>query len=268
MKCANAKCTENLEEEKTFCSHCQNYYHFKCANITGVGYNRKNADLKAAWRCPTCKSGGTDPGPTLNDVMLELKRFRANIEPKVSATSESLEVLKKQWKAIDSRVKRMTNVEIAGVPLKKNENLIDLLNLISSKIGFTLNSTDVDTIHRVRRSVNASSKPDDSQRSRPPAIVVQFTQRRRNDAFLAASRTHRSLSTADVGIAGPASGIFINHHLTPANKLLLKEAKIVKSTLQYSYQWVQDCKILMRKNDEPHSKIIHIKNEGDLRKLK
>ncbi|KAJ2951380.1 hypothetical protein O0L34_g13521 [Tuta absoluta] len=219
--------------------------------------------------------------------MLELKRFRANIEPKVLATSESLEVLKKQWKAIDSRVKvgeerissaekristlsslpkdfkqargsiavlidennaqnqflRMNNVKIAGVPLKKNENLIDLLNLISSKIGFTLNSTDVDTIHRVRRFVNASSKPDDSQRSRPPAIVVQFTQWRRKDAFLAASRTHRSLSTADVGISGPACSIFINHHLTPANKLLLKEAKIMKSTLQYSYLWVHDCKI-------------------------
>ncbi|KAI5651482.1 hypothetical protein NE865_00726 [Phthorimaea operculella] len=280
MKCAHAKCTENLDEEETFCTHCQNHYHYKCANITEMGYNRKNADLKAAWRCPTCKSGGNngaESGITLNDVIQELKRFRAFIEPKVSATSDSLEVMKKQWVAMDSRVKvaeerissaedristlsnlpqdlklakesiavlmeennaqsqfsRINNVEIAGVPFIKKENLFEVLNSISTQIGFTLNNSDVDTIHRVRRFDNASSKPDDAQHSRPPAIVVRFTQRRRKDAFLAASRTHRSLSTADIGIAGPASRIFINHHLTPANKLLLKEAKNLKSTLQY-----------------------------------
>ncbi|KAI5646784.1 hypothetical protein NE865_00642 [Phthorimaea operculella] len=314
MKCASAKCTEDLVEEETFCTLCRNYYHFKCANITEIGYNRKNADLKAAWRCPTCRAtgGGGTPEPTLYDVMLELKRFRANIEPQVTEVSDSLKDLKRQWKEMDSRVKiiedristaednfsalstlpkelkeakecisnlveannaqeqfsRLNNVEIGGIPLKKNENLVEILQSISSKIGFPLCSTDVDTIHRVRRFVNSSNKPGIPQATRPPAIIVRFTQRRRKDAFLAAKRAHKTLNTADIGIAGPANEVFITHHLTPANKLLLKEAKSVKLTLQYSYLWVQDCKILMRKNDEPHSKIIHIKSEGDLRKLK
>ncbi|KAL4705944.1 hypothetical protein ACJJTC_018782 [Scirpophaga incertulas] len=77
----------------------------------------------------------------------------------------------------------LNNLEISGIPISKGENLNTILHTVCNKVGFTLKETDIDTIHRVRRF---SSGNDAKQRdSRPPAIIVSFTQRRRKDELLA-----------------------------------------------------------------------------------
>ncbi|CAG4933537.1 unnamed protein product [Colias eurytheme] len=80
---------------------------------------------------------------------------------------------------------RLNNIEIQGVPQTTGENLYNILGTICTMVGMTLLDTDVDTIHRVR-----SFRGDNNQEvhSRPPSIIVRFTQRQRKNQLIAAAR--------------------------------------------------------------------------------
>lgn len=187
-----------------------------------------------------------------------------NVPQDVSEAKERMDLLLKENNERDQFC-RLNNVEISGVPLVKKENLYSILKSICTKINFDLQPSDVDTIHRVRRFISAVKNNDPP---RPPAIIVRFTQRIRKDAVLAAARVHRNLFTTDIGFNGAATNVFLSHHLTPTNKLLLQQAKKFKKEHDFKYLWIQDCKILIRKSEHITSKIHYIQNERDLYKLK
>ncbi|CAH2105729.1 unnamed protein product [Euphydryas editha] len=105
---------------------------------------------------------------------------------------------------------RRSNIEIYGVPQKKNENLYTILNNISDKVGYNLNrSTEIDFITRV------ASKSQENKKPKP--IVVKFLCRWKKDDFLA-----------------------------QVKKLKLKCSDIGKG---YRYVWVKNCCIMVRRND-------------------
>ncbi|XP_061721106.1 uncharacterized protein LOC133527926 [Cydia pomonella] len=158
----------------------------------------------------------------------------------------------------------MNNLEISGIPFNKGENLLSILRNICVKVGFTLQDSDVDSIHRVRRYQNAENGTQKTLR--PPAIIVRFTQRKRKDELLSAVRARRGITTTDIELPGPASSVYIGDHLTPDNKLLLKRAREIKNELHYSYLWIRDCRILMRKKDS--TRVLYINSHADLDKLK
>lgn len=58
---------------------------------------------------------------------------------------------------------KLNNVEISGVPLVKKGNRCSILKSICTEIGFDLQPTNVDTIHRVRRFIS-TVKNNDSPR--------------------------------------------------------------------------------------------------------
>lgn len=164
---------------------------------------------------------------------------------------------------------RINNVEISGVPITNGENLYNIIHSIYSKVGLKLEDNEIDYVVRVRRyDLPAKESNQSSGRidSRPPAIIVRFTRRHSKDQMLAAVRARRGLSTNDIGISGPTRPLYIGDHLTPVNKLLLKRARFLKAELKYSYLWIRDCKIFMRKNDS--SKVKLIGNDDDLNRLK
>lgn len=158
----------------------------------------------------------------------------------------------------------INNIEISGINFNKGENLLSILRELCLKVGFALQDSDVDMIQRVRRYQNLDKNTQEN--TRPPAIIVRFTQRKRKDELLSAVRARRGTTTVDLGLPGPASNVYVGDHLTPSNKLLLKRARQIKIDLQYSYLWVRDCKIQMRKNDG--NKVLYINSHADLDKLK
>ncbi|KAI5637638.1 hypothetical protein NE865_09621 [Phthorimaea operculella] len=160
---------------------------------------------------------------------------------------------------------RLNNVEISGIPQKHGENLMSILNSITTTVGFQLRDTDIDTIHRVRRFTSAVDGRQGAD-PRPPAIIVRFCQRRRKDELVSAVRARRSITTADAGLPGPATPVYVNEHLTAANKLLLNQARELKKDLNFTYLWVKQCKIFMRKDD--NSKVYCISSNADFLKLK
>ncbi|CAH2098428.1 unnamed protein product [Euphydryas editha] len=128
----------------------------------------------------------------LDDLDARLTLTENNVEriPSLATNFEDLKSELKLYQKNDferNQFLRMNNIEISGVPQKHGENLLSILNCISITIGFQLQETDVDTIHRVRRFITSVDSRKDAD-PRHPAIIVRFCQRRRKDALMAAAR--------------------------------------------------------------------------------
>lgn len=175
---------------------------------------------------------------------------------------------------------RMNNVEISGIPSKPGENLFNILKDLCAVIGFNFNSSDIDYIHRVRTyaatkqspgagaggSAAGGAAPEPGLQQRHPHIVVRWARRRCREEMVAAARLRRHINTAQLGYPGPASNVYVNEHLTPANKLLLKEARDIKNKNNYDYLWVKNGKIIIRKSEKHRSIVIN--SASDLNKIK
>ncbi|KAL0861204.1 hypothetical protein ABMA27_008772 [Loxostege sticticalis] len=203
---------------------------------------------------------------TINNNKIDsVTKSASEMQSTIKDLSEQLQVKEQQG--------RLNNLEIAGVPIRKGENLINIVHNIATKIGFPLTSSDIDYVHRVRRFTSNKSNSDgqasgesSQDSSTIPNIIIRFTQRKRKSEMLAAVRARRELTSADAGLDGASKPIFINDHLTPQNKLLFRQARLLGKEKDYKFIWLSDCKILMRKSDD--SKVIHISNIQDLAKIK
>lgn len=193
----------------------------------------------------------------------------SHLDKRADSMKELVSELTEQLRLKDQDGRR-NNLEISGVPLKKDENLLSILNRMSIKVGFTLVAADVDYIHRVRRFIPHPQLPGNNEkstaRSPVPNIMVRFTQRKRKSELLAAICARRGLSTADLDIDGASSPVYVSDHLTPHYKLLYRRVREQAKQLDFKYVWLNDCKIFIRKSDT--SKVILIGNEADLTKIK
>ncbi|XP_047987000.1 uncharacterized protein LOC125240150 [Leguminivora glycinivorella] len=252
---------------------------------------------------------------SLNTILQELRETRSDLKSEISEVKsdvrdvhdklatfderlQNLESLKTEHEGLSKQVQemmstiselrcqisqkdqqdRINNIEISGIPFKKNENLNNLLHTICTKVGFTLTSGDIDTIHRVRRFKDNNPGPsvlsrnddgaDTSQHvphTNIPNIIVRFTQRRRKNELMSAVRARRGLTTAELDFDGPARTVYISEHLSPGNKLLLRKVRAISKEHGYKHVFVRECKILVIKKDDQRP--VLISKESDLSKL-
>ncbi|KAJ2954751.1 hypothetical protein O0L34_g3054 [Tuta absoluta] len=160
--------------------------------------------------------------------------------------------LKKVLEAKD-QWSRMNNIEIKGIPAKKNENLVSLVCEIGKIINYPVTNEHINFLSRVRSS--AKVKP----------IIVCFTSRQVKENYLASAKRQKNLRTSDLGFSETSDRIYVNDHLTRANKQLLTKTKELTASKGYQFTWVKHCKIQVRKNEI--SPIIVIQTDDDLNKI-
>ncbi|KAL4718481.1 hypothetical protein ACJJTC_014045 [Scirpophaga incertulas] len=149
---------------------------------------------------------------------------------------------------------RLNNAEVKGIPFKESENLFDVVSKLGAAIGCNVAKTEINYVVRVPTRIDPKKKN----------IIISFNNRYHKENFVACSRSHKNLSIADIGFDSD-SKIFINDHLTLENKKLLNKAKQIARDHGYSYIWVKNCKIFLRKDQT--SPIKYVKSELDLKKL-
>ncbi|KAJ2943242.1 hypothetical protein O0L34_g12046 [Tuta absoluta] len=153
---------------------------------------------------------------------------------------------------------RIKNVEIKGVPQTKNENLLDLVSAVGKRIGYPILKPQIDFVTRVQSRDPNQIKP----------IIVCFVNRYVKEDFVAAARAMAKttpISSVDLGVAGKNSTVYVNDHLTVANKALLNKVRKITKEQGFQYVWVKFCKILIRRDDT--SPIMCIRTEKDLSKI-
>lgn len=150
---------------------------------------------------------------------------------------------------------RLNNVEIKGVPMRKMENLFDLIDKIGTCLKYKITKNQINFVSRIPNHNNKEK-----------SIVVGFLNRYVKEDFIASARSIKSLTPADLGFSGVNNQrIFVNDHLSPDYKKLLTRTKQITKDKGYQFTWVKFSKIHVRKNDSSH--IIMINSESDLNKL-
>ncbi|CAH0713467.1 unnamed protein product, partial [Brenthis ino] len=201
-----------------------------------------------------------------NNKFEEFTTRITNCESKIKYMSErclELNSLKSKVEAIEiennnrEQWSRRSNVEIYGIPEKKNENLVTILQDIADKADLNLDmKTDIDLVTRV------ASKDKDVKRVKP--IIVKFLCRWKKDDFLSRVRKLK-LKCNDIGFSSNNNYIYFNDHLTSSNKSLLQLVKKTAKEKSYKYVWVKNCSIMVRRSDT--SPVLHIANFCDLKKI-
>lgn len=144
---------------------------------------------------------------------------------------------------------RQNNLEIQGVPEKRNENLFDIVHKITDFLSVPFNPNTIESVHRVK-----AFKPGS-----PKNIIVKFLSVKSKDAILAAGKNKRASSTAAnraLCVDNISNNLYINDHLTTENKLLYKRTREIAKERGYKYVWLKNCNIFIRKEDASRVKII------------
>ncbi|KAL4707118.1 hypothetical protein ACJJTC_011444 [Scirpophaga incertulas] len=295
------KCASCLTEARDMaqCSICMKCFDFNCAGITESGF-RKLGDRKITWKCPNCKSGSslrpTTTGspsiqvlqnPDSEMIMTEIRKLSQQITA-LSTLAQDIKSIKEDIQQLKNSVEyahrrsvnmnhrrsvmnqriadledfikqkdqadRLNNAEVKGIPFKESENLFDVVSKLGAAIGCNVAKTEINYVVRVPTRIDPKKKN----------IIISFNNRYHKENFVACSRSHKNLSIADIGFDSD-SKIFINDHLTLENKKLLNKAKQIARDHGYSYIWVKNCKIFLRKDQT--SPIKYVKSELDLKKL-
>ncbi|KAH9367605.1 hypothetical protein HPB48_009976 [Haemaphysalis longicornis] len=132
---------------------------------------------------------------------------------------------------------RVANLEIKGVPFRKEEDLTEVIARIGEAIQEPVTPADIEVVHRVPTAKSPTVKN----------IVVQFASRKKRDVFLEKARPVR-LTSSDLGFDSQAS-VFINERLCAPLKRLLGQAIARKREVNWKYVWVRNGTIFSRQPD-------------------
>lgn len=185
----------------------------------------------------------------LNEMCEGAKKENANLIKE----NKSLKVLNKQLtKRLGDleQYSRSNNVEIRGVPVRKDEKCLQIVQEIGNKANCPVLVTDIDIVHRV------------PAKNGTPHIIARFCTRAKKVEFCSQARKAR-LNTANIGIQSRKDEpIFINDHLTPEKKRLFAQALALKKENNWKYLWTDNGVIKARKTDV--SKVHRITDTDDL----
>lgn len=175
------------------------------------------------------------------------------LQESVSSLQSEIVSIKSELSASDQR-SRLNNVEIKGIPVKKDENLFVILDNICQKVNFTIPKPQINYLSRIPL-FNSKDK----------SIVVSFLNRYVKEDFIAAARSLKTLSAQDLGFSGQTNRVYINDHLNPESKKLLNKTRTIAKEKDYRHVWVKHGKIHVRRQDG--SAVIVISKDKDLNKL-
>lgn len=154
---------------------------------------------------------------------------------------------------------RRSNIQINGVPQKNGENLIKIVKSLADRSGFPLvPETDIDFVTRV-----AVKNDVEGKKCKP--VILKMQSRYKKDDFLVSLRRLKDVKACDVGFAGMTGRIYFNDHLSSRNKHLFQQAKLRAKEKNYTFCWVRNCTIMVRKTEK--SPVLHITSEESLKKI-
>ncbi|CAH2227610.1 jg1391, partial [Pararge aegeria aegeria] len=154
-----------------------------------------------------------------------LKNDLCVLQNRISKSEDQVLELRSQFGKQQQQA-RINNLEIVGLPQTSTDSPIDFVLRIAKYAGVELSHGDIEFAHRVQ--------PQRTIAGRPKPIVAKLRDRLYKDRILSGLKKKKGICTKDVGI-GPEKKIFVNEHLTPENKQLLKSTKNKAKEKAYKY---------------------------------
>ncbi|CAG9818127.1 unnamed protein product [Phaedon cochleariae] len=125
------------------------------------------------------------------------------------------------------QISRMNNIEIQGVPEKKNEDIFKIIETVHQNLNVQFSPDLIDSAHRVK-----SFAPN-----RPKNIVIKYISRKVKDDILAATKIKKMSSPNRLlSIEGVSKDLYISEHLSPENKTLYKKTRDFAKAKNFKYR--------------------------------
>lgn len=202
------------------------------------------------------------------------------LQQKMQELSLQLNVKEQEFYAND--------IEITGVPELNGEIVHSIVNRIATKIGATLDPTEVVDVFRAgprRLAADSSSGP----RLRPRPLVLRLARRDVRDRLLKAARGHRKLTTEGIVHTPPLSRpespttataalartdqraesspglVYLYERLSSNNKRLFYIARQEKTRLKWKYAWTSNGQVLVKQDEK--TPIYRINTDSDIERV-
>lgn len=194
-------------------------------------------------------------------VMESIKLQNQTILKENDALKKKNVELSKNFNELESKVRdleqysRRENIEVNGVPQTRGENEKDILRDLGKAIGVEVDANSVVAVHRVPAF----------NKARTPALIARFTTRELRDTWLQKYREKKTLMACDINRNFPASRVYIGEHLTPDNKLLLRNMKEEGKHLGVKYVWCREGRFYARRSEGDNS--VRVYGVGHLREV-
>jgi len=226
-------CTDEIHQgDEIKCVKCYEFLHFNCAGIREANFRKMSKSLKEKWSCSNCKVKKVATAPVLtqpitdetlqnvvyavnfmssqfDDFSLKLKQLISTVNDLKNENIRIVEEnasLKKEMVALSGRLNKLEqkslecHMEIVGVPEIDNENCMNTIKKIVTKVG-----SDV-TIKRVFR---LPSKFTD----KPRKLSVCFNSLNEKNNFMEIAKKQK-LAVKDVDSTWIGSAIYFNDQMT------------------------------------------------------
>ncbi|GJQ79292.1 hypothetical protein Trydic_g15450 [Trypoxylus dichotomus] len=144
-------------------------------------------------------------------------------------------------------------LELHGIDEIPGVNIEEIIFEIANKLEIKLESSDLESIYRVNNKQRDQSRP----------VLIQFVSRKKCTEFKEKKRT--TLINRDLDRRASERKIYIYEYLSNYHKRLLWETKQYAKKNGFRYVWIQNGKILIRRNEG--SKIYRIQENADLNKI-
>lgn len=277
-------CTDEIHQgDEINCTKCYEFIHFNCAGLREVNFRKMSTSLKEKWSCSNCKVKKVVTAPAVtkpitdetlqnvvdavnfmssqfDDFSLKLKQLISTVNDLKNENKRIVEenaFLKKEMVAVSGRLNKLEQksleclMEIVGVPEIDNENCMNTIKKIVTKVG-----SDV-TIKKVFR---LPSKFND----KPRKLSVCFNSLNEKNNFMEIAKKQK-LAVKDVDSTWIGSTIYFNDQMTYTFRNLFFKTKTAAKQVGYKYVWFKNNTIFCKKNE--NSKLIIIDNETSITKI-
>lgn len=198
----------------------------------------------------------------------DLNNKLAGTQIDVKSMTAEIKLLKMNNNPIDDLVDKINileqrarskNIEIFGIPETKSENLPNIVTSLAKKLNIDIKTDNIEFAVRVQQKIRTPGIPK--------PIIAKLGDALARDRLISAIRKQKGLTSEDLGFKGNLTKgkIFVNEHLTPANKQLFKSARTACATAGFLYVWVRNGRVYVRRGD--NTPAIHIRNAADLTKI-
>lgn len=172
--------------------------------------------------------------------------------------------LKKEVTGLKKRVNsgeqysRSNCLDIQGVPESRSENILEVVTKVAQVVGFTLEPSMVDAVHRLAPNVK---KPDT-----PRGIILKFCRRIDMEDMRRKAIKKKGFSASNLGLSSERT-VFVNLAMTRETRILWAAVRKFKEDNHYRFAWITSSgKIYLRKAERGPA--ILIEDETDLQRLR
>lgn len=189
-----------------------------------------------------CHEQATELLKVTEEQSKRLKEYEKYFEALRQENTNLRAEIKTQKEKIDEmeQYSRANCLEINGIPESKSETVLEIIKKVGTVLNVNVKDEDIDACHRLGTKLDGKNR----------GIIVKFVRRTMKDEILRKRKIKRNLNTSDIGFSsGPADVVYINESLSAERRKVLSAARGIKRDQGYTYVWVKNGKVFLRKNE-------------------